>query len=205
MKNQGMGVADLASNLTNIEQVVLSRTKDHFSLYGIGIDKLSGLYISLPEEVQKAVDTRASMQVLGANYMQYQTGQAMREAAQNPSGGAAGVGVGVGAGIGMGYTMLGSMQQASQPQVAGQPPSQPMILCPKCGTQNPSSSKHCAECGTKLMPNLVPCPKCGEKSAEGTKFCPNCGSSMANTKKCSNCGAIVSMGSKFCAECGKPT
>ncbi len=46
MKNQGMGVADLASNLTNIEQVVLSRTKDHFSLYGVGIDKLSGLYIS---------------------------------------------------------------------------------------------------------------------------------------------------------------
>jgi len=205
LKNQGMGVADLASNLTNIEQVVLSRTKDHFSLYGVGIDKLSGLYISLPEEVQKAVDTRASMQVLGANYMQYQTGQAMREAAQNPSGGAAGVGVGVGAGIGMGYTMLGSMQQASQPQVAGQPPSQPMILCPKCGVQNPSSNKHCAECGTKLMPNLLPCPKCGEKSAEGTKFCPNCGSSMVNAKKCPNCGAMVPMSSKFCLECGKPT
>jgi membrane protease subunit (stomatin/prohibitin family) len=205
LKNQGMGVADLASNLTNIEQVVLSRTKDHFSLYGIGIDKLSGLYISLPEEVQKAVDTRASMQVLGANYMQYQTGQAMREAAQNPSGGAAGVGVGVGAGIGMGYQMLGSMQQTPQPQVAGQPPSQPMILCPKCGVQNPSSNKHCAECGTKLMPNLVPCPKCGERSAEGTKFCPNCGSSMVNAKKCPNCGAMVPMSSKFCLECGKPT
>lgn len=204
MKNQGMGVADLASNLTNIEQVVLSRTKDHFSLYGVGIDKLSGLYISLPEEVQKAVDTRASMQVLGANYMQYQTGQAMREAAQNPSGGAAGVGVGVGAGIGMGYTMLGSMQQASQPPGAGQP-TQPTVLCPKCGAQNPASNKFCAECGAKLMPNMIPCPKCGEKVPEGTKFCPNCGSSMANTKKCANCGASVPMSSKFCLECGKPT
>ncbi len=204
MKNQGMGVADLASNLTNIEQVVLSRTKDHFSLYGVGIDKISGLYISLPEEVQKAVDTRASMQVLGANYMQYQTGQAMREAAQNSSGGAAGVGVGVGAGIGMGYTMLGSMQQASQPPGAGQP-SQPMILCPKCGAQNTATNKFCAECGAKLMPNLIPCPKCGEKVPEGTKFCPNCGSSMADTKKCADCGASVPTSSKFCLECGKPT
>jgi uncharacterized membrane protein YvbJ len=105
----------------------------------------------------------------------------------------------------MGYQMLGSMQQTPQPQVAGQPPSQPMILCPKCGVQNPSSNKHCAECGTKLMPNLVPCPKCGERSAEGTKFCPNCGSSMVNAKKCPNCGAMVPMSSKFCLECGKPT
>src|SRR4030065_655129 len=41
MKNQGMGVADLARNLTNIEQVVLTRTKDHFDLYGITIEKTS--------------------------------------------------------------------------------------------------------------------------------------------------------------------
>src|SRR5512136_2084059 len=111
MKQQGMGVADIASNLTNIEQVVLTRVKDHFDLYGITIDKLSGLYISLPEEVQKAVDQRASMQILGANYMQYQTGQAMREAAANPSGGnIAGAGVGLGAGLGMGWTMVDAMR-----------------------------------------------------------------------------------------------
>ncbi|MCU0853297.1 MAG: SPFH domain-containing protein, partial [Thermoplasmata archaeon] len=85
MKKEGMGVADIASQLTNIEQVVLGRATQHFELYGISIDKLSGLYVSLPEEVQKAVDQRSSMQILGANYMQYQTGQAMREAAQNPS------------------------------------------------------------------------------------------------------------------------
>jgi len=110
MKKQGMGVADIASNLTNIEQVVLTRVKDHFDLYGITIDKLSGLYISLPEEVQKAVDQKSSMTILGANYMQYQTGQAMREAATNPSGGIAGAGVGLGAGLGMGWTMVDSMK-----------------------------------------------------------------------------------------------
>ncbi|MCG7844262.1 MAG: SPFH domain-containing protein, partial [Methanomassiliicoccales archaeon] len=63
MKNKGMGVADLASQLMNIEQVVLSKAKDHFDLYGLLVDKVSGMYISLPDEVQKAVDTRASMQI----------------------------------------------------------------------------------------------------------------------------------------------
>jgi len=115
MKNEGMGVADIAANLTNIEQVMLSRTKEHFDLYGVSIEKISGLYISLPEDVQKAVDTKSSMTILGANYMQYQTGQAMREAASNPAGGAAAAGVGVGAGIGMGWTMMDTMRTSQQP------------------------------------------------------------------------------------------
>jgi membrane protease subunit (stomatin/prohibitin family) len=208
MKNQGLGVADIAANLTNIEQVVLSRAADHFELYGVIIDKISGLYISLPEEVQKAVDTRASMTVVGANYMQYQTGQAMREAANNPSGGAAGVGVGVGAGVGMGYQMIDSMRQAGSTPGPGQQAAAAgaVILCPKCGSQNPVGAKFCGECGAKLVVSTVPCPQCGEKVAEGAKFCPNCGSAMnAPKKKCANCGAEVALNVKFCPECGKPT
>jgi len=202
MKEKGMGVADLAANLTNIEQVVLSRTKEHFDLYGITIDKLSGLYVSLPEDVQKAVDTKSSMTILGANYMQYQTGQAMREAATNPSGGAAGVGVGVGAGIGMGYQMLGSMQTPPPAQPA-QAQAEPMIVCPKCGTANPQSNKFCASCGAKMVVATVPCPKCKAQVPEGTKFCPECGGPMAATKKCASCGVEVPVASKFCPECGK--
>lgn len=208
MKEQGMGVADFASSLMNIEQGVLEKAKDHFELYGILIDKVSGLYISLPEEVQKAVDTRASMQVLGTNYMGYQTGQAMRDAANNPSGGAAGVGVGVGAGIGMGYTMMDQMRQpmAGQTQQAGAaaaPPFGNTVKCPKCGTMNPPSNKFCSDCGTKFEADKK-CPKCGSNVPGGSKFCPECGTPMGN-KKCANCGAEVSAGSKFCPECGKPT
>ena len=206
MKKDGMGVADIAANLTNIEQVVLAKTGDHLDLYGIAIDKISGLYISLPEEVQKAVDTRSSMQVLGANYVQYQSGQAMREAAQNPSGGAAGAGVGVGAGIGMGWTMLDSMRQG-QPGPGGPGPGAgavPMILCPKCGTPNPATGKFCSECGKKLVVATKPCLKCGEPVAEGAKFCPNCGTQITESKKCPNCGAETAGGTKFCPECGKP-
>jgi len=209
MKNQGMGVADIASNLTNIEQVVLTRTKEHFDLYGISIDKLSGLYISLPEEVQKAVDTKSSMTILGANYMQYQTGQAMRDAAVNPAGGAAAAGVGVGAGIGMGWSMVGAMTQppAGAPGAPAAQPAQvaavPQVACPKCGTQNTANNKFCASCGAKLGVATVPCPKCKAEVPEGTKFCPECGTAMVAMKKCAACGVESPAISKFCAGCGK--
>jgi membrane protease subunit (stomatin/prohibitin family) len=204
MKKQGMGVADIASNLTNIEQVVLSRVKDHFDLYGITIDKLSGLYISLPEEVQKAVDQKSSMTILGANYMQYQTGQAMREAATNPSGGIAGAGVGLGAGLGMGWTMVDAMKQG-QPGAAqpAQAQAAPQVLCPKCGVANLQTAKFCASCGAKMGPATVPCPKCNAQVPEGTKFCPECGTAVAATKKCAGCGVDAPASSKFCPGCGK--
>ncbi len=203
MKRDGMGVADIASNLTDIEQVILARCTEHFELYGLSVDKLSGLYVSLPEEVQKAVDTRSSMQVLGANYVQYQSGQAMREAAQNPSGGTAGAGVGVGAGIGMGWTMMDAMRQPSPQQpVAGPPPAQG-VPCPKCGAMNAPGSKFCSSCGAKMAVDTVKCAKCGADVPESSKFCSECGADMNATKKCQSCGAEISGAVKFCPECGK--
>jgi membrane protease subunit (stomatin/prohibitin family) len=183
---------------------VLSKTNDHFALYGVGIDKVSGLYVSLPDEVQKAVDTRASMQITGTNYVQYQSGQAMREAAVNPSGGAAGVGVGLGAGMGMGYTMMDSMRAGGQQQAPGATPPQPqqVVLCPKCGATNAVGAKFCQGCGAKLVVETVPCPKCGAQVNVDAKFCPECGNSMKATKKCPKCGTESPAGAKFCGECG---
>jgi membrane protease subunit (stomatin/prohibitin family) len=205
MKNDGMGVADLASNLENIEQVILGKTKAHFDLYGVQIDKISGLYISIPEEVQKAVDARASMQVLGTNYMQYQTGQAMRDAANNPAGGAAGVGVGLGAGMGMGYSMIGAMGQPQMAPPMGSPAQAAavMILCPKCNAQNPQGTKFCSSCGAAMAADTTPCPKCSKPVQKGVKFCPECGAQAGGTKKCASCGVEVPIASKFCPECGK--
>ena len=199
MKNQGMGVADLGSSLPNIEQVVLSKTNDNFALYGVAIDKISGLYISLPEEVQKAVDTRSSMQITGTNYVQYQSGQAMREAATNPSGGTAGVGVGLGAGLGMGYTMVDAMRSGGQQPAPGAAPPSPqqVVICPKCGTANNVGAKFCQSCGTKLVVETVNCPKCGEKVSVDAKFCPNCGNDMKATKKCPKCGTESPVGTKL--------
>jgi membrane protease subunit (stomatin/prohibitin family) len=146
--------------------------------------KLSGLTINLPEEVQKAVDARASMGILGTNYMQYQTGQAMRDAAQNPSGGAASAGVGVGAGMAMGWQMAGAMQPPPQQQYQQPPPQQQqapaaapaMSPCPKCNHPNPPGMKFCGNCGANLAGQQ--CPSCHQPVAAGLKFCGNCGGKM---------------------------
>lgn len=204
LKNKGMGVADLASQLMNIEQVVLAKAKDHFELYGVLIDKVSGMYISLPDEVQKAVDMRASMQILNTNYATYQAGQAMREAASNPSGGAAAAGVGVGAGFGAGYMMVDAMRQGGTAPPAGAAPAAaaPTIACPKCSTPNPVDGKFCRNCGNKMQNNTVKCGKCGNEVPSDSKFCPECGNQLKGSKSCPKCGKESPMNAKFCPECG---
>jgi membrane protease subunit (stomatin/prohibitin family) len=176
MKQQGLKITDLAANLTNIEQEVLAQGPDHLGQYGIDINKISGLTISLPDEVQKAIDTRSEMQVLGVNYMQYQTGKAIDDAAKNPSGGA-GVFAGLGAGIGAGSAIGGQMAQG---MVQGQTKS-----CSNCGSIIPATAKFCPNCGFNF-----PAPQGPPTPAGGSKFCPNCGSPVA-------------AGAKFCPNCGK--
>jgi membrane protease subunit (stomatin/prohibitin family) len=183
MKNQGMKVTELAASLATIEQAVLTNAPDNFGQYGVEINKISGLSISLPEEVQKAIDTRSEMSVLGVNYMQYQAGQAMRDAAKNPSGGnLAGLGVGLGAGMGLGSVVGGQMAQGMYQQATR--------TCQKCGSLIPLANAFCPNCGAaqaqeqpehqQESPSPTTkttrfCDQCGTQLAPGAKFCPGCG------------------------------
>jgi len=176
MKDSGLKITDIATNLQNIEQMVLANSSTNFGQYGVEINKISGLTISLPEEVQKAIDTRSEMSVLGVNYMQYQAGQAMVDAAKNPSGVAGagvGLGVGFGAGAGIGSAMAGQMGQGMY-----QPP---MKQCPKCSMMMPVYNNFCPNCGSNQQqvqqpkPQGVICPDCGTHVAADSKFCSNCG------------------------------
>ncbi|MBI1902409.1 MAG: SPFH domain-containing protein [Planctomycetia bacterium] len=78
--------------------------------YGLEVPQLFIVNISLPEEVEKALDTRTSMGVIGdmGKFQQFQMGQAMMAAAQNPAGGGAAEGMG----LGMGFAMANRMAQA---------------------------------------------------------------------------------------------
>jgi membrane protease subunit (stomatin/prohibitin family) len=176
MKQQGLKVTDLAANLTSIEQEVLASAPDHLGQYGVEINKVSGLTVSLPDEVQKAVDTRSQMSVLGVNYMQYQTGQAIEGAAKNPSGGA-GVFAGLGAGLGAGAAIGGQMGQG---MAQGQAKS-----CSNCGSLIPLNTKFCPNCGASQA-----MASGGPASGAKPKFCPNCGSAVgADVRFCANCGS----------------
>jgi membrane protease subunit (stomatin/prohibitin family) len=207
LKDQGMRVTDIAMQLATIEQAVLGFAPQHFSPLGVEIKQMQGLSVNLPDEVQKAVNTRSTMGVLGVNYLQYQAGQAMTAAASNPSGAAgtlAGAGVGLGAGLGMGYGMTGQMQ--------GMYAQGPSMQCSKCGGMVPAGNRFCPSCGNPMggpaaAPQGPPCPKCGQPTTVGVKFCPNCGASLAPapsapSRTCAKCGQSTTATGKFCPNCG---
>ena len=102
-------VLDLAANYDELGEFVSQRITEGFKAYGLEITKLLVENISLPEEVEKALDKRTSMGVIGdlRKYTQYQTAEAMKAAAENDSGTAGG-----GMGMGMGFAMANQMGQA---------------------------------------------------------------------------------------------
>ena len=69
--------------------------------------------ISLPEEVEKILDKRSSMGIVGdmGAFAQFQAANSMEKAAENPNGGGI-MGAGMGAGLGMG--MMGQMANVFQ-------------------------------------------------------------------------------------------
>ncbi len=117
---------DLASHYQEmageLRKLVAERVDDE---YGLEIPQLFIVNVSLPEAVEKALDTRTSMGVVGDmnKYQQYQMGNAMMAAADNPGGGGA-----EGLGLGMGFAMANRMAQMGAAPVAqpvGAPPPLP--------------------------------------------------------------------------------
>jgi membrane protease subunit (stomatin/prohibitin family) len=114
---------DLAGNYEQLGRFVTSRIESDFAAFGLSIVNLLVENISLPPEVEAAMDKRASMGAIGnmAAYTQYQTANAIPEAAANPGGIA-----GAAANMAMGVAMGGTMQQALHDQQnvgpAGPPP-----------------------------------------------------------------------------------
>ncbi len=211
-RDKGIGVADLPAYLEELEQLVLSRIGDEASRYGLQVMKVVGINVNLPEEVQEAVDARASMGVLGADYMQYQTGKAIRDIPGSGGGGggtgdAAAAGLGLGVGAGMGMAMPGMIQgQQGQGASPGAPPvpSETGTPCPACGAMVPAGSKFCPSCGAAMTPPTEKCVSCGAEIETGAKFCPECGAQQNASLICPKCDAQLPLGTKFCSECGNP-
>ncbi len=97
--------------------------------YGLAIPQLFIVNISLPEAVEKALDTRTSMGVIGdmQKYQQYQFGSAMGDAAKTPGSGM-GEGLGMGIGFGMANRMAGGAGMMAGPGTAAPPPLPPQIV-----------------------------------------------------------------------------
>lgn len=109
---------DLAANYRDLADKLREKAKERVDdEYGLDIPQLFIVNISLPEEVEKAMDTRTSMGVIGdmSKFQQFQMGKAMMAAAENQSGGAAAQGMGLGMGLAMAQQMVHGAGQAGAP------------------------------------------------------------------------------------------
>ena len=113
----GVPILDLAAHQAELGDRLAQVLTADLSEIGIEIAKFIIENISLPPEVEAAIDSRAKLGVLGDlnRYAQMQTADAVLDAANNPSGGAA-EGVGLGLGMAAGQRMAASLTpQFSQP------------------------------------------------------------------------------------------
>lgn len=185
---------DLAAKYYEIAEAVKEKLTPIFDRIGVSLPNINVENISLPEEVEKAMDQRAAVGAIGnqmGNFTQYQTAQAIRDAANNPNGGnIAGMGVGLGAGVAMGQAMGQAYSQSVQQQGAG--------------NQQAAPAAAAAAVGASSVGGTV-CSKCGKPVAADANFCMSCGAPVTtNPKKfCSNCGFELDANAKFCPNCGK--
>ena len=102
-------ILDLASNQDELGKFVTSRMQSDFDTFGLQLVMLLVENISLPPEVEAALDKRTSMGIIGnlQQYTQFQAANAMEQAAKNPGGNAS-----AGVGMGMGFAMANQMGQA---------------------------------------------------------------------------------------------
>jgi membrane protease subunit (stomatin/prohibitin family) len=123
----GIPVLDLAANYDQLGTFITARIAPEFKEYGIDLTRMLVENISLPPEVEKALDKRTSMGVIGdlSKYAAYQTAEALVTAAANPGGGA-GDGVGLGMGIAMAHRLTESLgAPGSGGTQRGEPPPIP--------------------------------------------------------------------------------
>lgn len=188
---------DLSSKFDELGDAAKAKLQPKFETHGLQLVNYAVENISFPPEVEKMLDKKTSMGIVGdmGKFTQFQVAVSAEEAAKNPGGGGiAAAGVGIGAGAVLGQTLMGA---AAQGQAA---PAAPMVLCPKCNAQAPAAGKFCPSCGGPLGAPKVKCVKCQADIEQGAKFCASCGS--AQQAKCPKCQADVTPGTKFCAGCG---
>ena len=116
----GTPFLDLAANQVEFASALSGAIGPYFEALGLKLETVTVQNVSLPEELQKILDQKIGMGMVGndmGKFMQYQTGQAipeMAKAAGSGGGGVAGDAMGLGAGIAMGQVLAQNLQQGLQ-------------------------------------------------------------------------------------------
>jgi membrane protease subunit (stomatin/prohibitin family) len=164
---------DMAANLVEVGELIKASLAPVFGQFGIVLDTFVVENLSLPEELQKRLDERIGMNIIGnmQQYTQFQAAQAIPIAAANEGGGVAGLGAGLAAGVGIGQMMMGAMTQGMQ-QPPQAPPPGAAAPQPQTPPVAPAAGAAAAAADTKF------CMNCGQRIPRAAKFCSECGTAQ---------------------------
>jgi membrane protease subunit (stomatin/prohibitin family) len=115
----GVPFLDLAANQVEFAQQLRAATATAFEALGLALESVTVQNVSLPEELQKVLDQKIGMGMVGGDmgkFMQYQTAQAIPKFAESSGqgGGVAGDAMGLGAGVALGQVLAQNLQQGLQ-------------------------------------------------------------------------------------------
>lgn len=131
LAGSGIAALDMAANTRELGEIVQKGIDPTLTEYGLAMPELYIENISLPPEVEKVLDQRTSMGIVGDlnKYTQFSAAQAMQTAAGATGDNAMGAGLGLGMGMGMAQQMAnalsGTGQGNAQPAAAPPPPPPP--------------------------------------------------------------------------------
>ncbi len=117
--SSGIAFLDLAANQVEFASQLQQATAPAFEKLGLKLEAVTVQNVSLPEELQKILDQKIGMGMVGndmGKFMQYQTAQSLPEFAKGAAngGGVVGDAMGLGAGVALGQVMAQQLNQGLQ-------------------------------------------------------------------------------------------
>ena len=117
--SSGLPFLDLAANQIAFANALAQELQPAFAKIGLRLEAMTVQNVSLPEELQKILDQKIGMGMVGndmGKFMQYQTAQAIPKFAEGAGngGGVAGDAMGLGAGVALGQVLAQNLQQGLQ-------------------------------------------------------------------------------------------
>ena len=114
----GIPFLDLAANQQRFAEALTQQLGPEFARLGLQLQTFTVQNLSLPEELQKVLDQKIGMGMVGRDmgqFMQYQTAQAIPRLAEGAAGGGvAGDAMGLGAGVALGQVLAQNLQAGLQ-------------------------------------------------------------------------------------------
>lgn len=142
---------DLPAQMSELAAAMRNALVDDFRRLGLDLVSFQIVAITPPEEVQRRIDERTGMAVLGESGLSIQsdTAKALGGAVETPALNPAQTGLELGAGLGIGQSMAESVRETlAEPARLERTGA---IECPHCHATAPANASFCPNCGKKLQ------------------------------------------------------